>query len=641
MTPFDGTAIDELPLHPDDRQSLLEAVVALTPEQPRLEHTHRLLLPNGVIRWVRESARAEFAADGTLASLQGFTVDITPQKEAEERLSLVASVSEMIGAVDDPAELLYAVSRAAGEHLRARRCLFTEIDLEHDRGVVRRDYCRDVPSVAGVYRVSDYPEETRRELESGRIVVNYDSKHDPRTATRYETTYAPHGERAYVAVPLLRDGRWVAELWISDDVPRQWSEQDVDLLQSVAERAWTAVEKLRVHRALHERELEREDLLARERRLRAAADEASVAKDHFLALLSHELRTPMTTILGWASFLGTNVSDPLTIQNGIASIEQASRVQARLIDDLLDVSRIVTGKLALEEKVVDATQVVRTALDGILPVAQSAGVHIVPDLGRGPAFVLGDATRLQQIAWNLLTNAVKFTPRGGRIDVSVHEVAGAVELSVRDNGIGIDPHFLPHVFDRFRQAEDGPARRFGGLGLGLSIVRHITELHGGEVDAWSEGEGRGAEFRVRLPRAWAPRDLATPHDAEIALERDVLSGVQILVVDDDPSAREVIGTMLSGFGARVIRAASAEEAMPSIEATDVLVSDIGMPGEDGYAFLERLRSAGSPIRAIAVTAYADPRDRDRAFAVGYQAHLAKPVEPRALVGAVVKVLSTA
>ena len=756
MSPFDGDALGALPVHPDDRPALLDAIAALTPAQPRLEHIHRLLLPNGVIRWVRAWARAEFAADAKRVALRGFLVDVTPQKEAEERLSLVATVSEMIGAVDDPAELLYAVSRAVGEHLRVRRALFTEIDLDRDRGIVRRDYCRDASSVAGVYKVSDYPEETRRELEAGRIVVNHDAKNDPRTAARYDATYAPHGERAYVAVPLLRDGRWVAELWISDDAPRQWSEQDVDLLQSVAERAWTAVEKLRVHAALRERdaqmrfigqravvgywywdvgtgqliwsdvcrelfgitdageityerfvaclhpddrapvdaavrvtlegggdydvelralqpdgswrwlqskgsatfengaprmagialdisqrkrlELEREDLLARERRLRAAADEASVAKDHFLALLSHELRTPMTTILGWASFLGTSVTDLPTIQHGIASIEQASRVQARLIDDLLDVSRIVTGKLALEEKVLDATQVVRTALDGIVPAAQAAGVEVVADLGRGPAFILGDATRIQQVAWNLLTNAVKFTPRGGRIDVVVREQDGFVELCVRDDGIGIDPQFLPHVFDRFRQAEDGPARRFGGLGLGLSIVRHIAELHGGEVEASSEGEGRGSEFRVRLPRAYAPRDLAAPHDAEVALERDVLAGVRILVVDDDPAAREVIGSMLTGFGARVDRAASAEEAMPSIETADVLVSDIGMPGEDGYAFLTRLRSAGLPLPAIAVTAYADPRDRERALAAGYQAHLAKPVEPHALVGAVVRVM---
>ncbi|HEX6161096.1 MAG TPA: ATP-binding protein, partial [Thermoanaerobaculia bacterium] len=617
------------------------------------------------------------------------------------------------------------------------------------------DYCRDVPTVAGVYKISDYAEETRRDAAAGRIVVNCDAMTDARTAARYETTYAPHGERAYVAVPLLREGRWVAELWISDDVPRQWSGQDVALLQSVAERVWTAVEKLRVLAALRDSEaqmqfigersgvgywyweilpdrlmwssvcrrlfgipeevemtyarfldtlhaddrprieavvaetlatgreydvelrvplpdgstrwmqskgsatfengmavrmagiafdvtrrktleLEREELLARERRLRAAADEASVAKDHFLALLSHELRTPMTTILGWASFLGTTTTDLPTLHTGIASIEQASRVQARLIDDLLDVSRIVTGKLAVEEVLLDLREPVRAAIEMIVPAAQAAEVEVEALLGDGPRYVSGDATRLQQIAWNLLTNAVKFT-RGGRVEVSLHDVNASVELRVRDTGIGIEPRFLPHVFERFRQGDAGPARRFGGLGLGLSIVRNLVELHRGSVEAFSEGNGSGAEFRVRFPRALAPE--AEPRrEEEIALTRDALAGLRIVVVDDDPGAREIIGTILSGFGARVVRAASAEEALPSIEGADVLISDIGMAGEDGYAFLERLRLSGADLPAIAVTAYADARDRDRAFAAGFQAHLAKPVEPRTLVGMMVRVM---
>jgi PAS domain S-box-containing protein len=619
-----GKAYFEL-LHPDDRQPLRDAIANLTPEQPELVHEYRLLLANGAVRWIQDSATAEFAPDGTLVRLHGFAVDVTQRREAEARVTLVAAVSELIDAFDEPADLLYAVSRALGEHLNARRCLFTEIDLERDLGFVGRDYCRGVASVAGVYTVSDYAEETRREMEAGNIVVNRDSSTDPRTAANYAQTYEPHGERAYVAVPLLRDGRWVAELWVSDDIPRQWSEQDVALLRSVAERVWTAVEKLRVHGALRQsearvqfvaeragvgywdwdiapdrliwspvckrlfgiddegeityarfreavhpddRELadttvqsalvpggageyeieyrtlwrdgtirwihakgsatfengaavrmagivldvthrkalehEREELLARERRLRAEADQASLAKDHFLALLSHELRTPMTTILGWASFLGSGaLTDPEAVQKGIENIEQASRIQTRLIDDLLDVSRIVTGKLALEHTRFDVAAVVRSAIDVIQPSAGAKAIELLEDIDGAGVFVLGDGMRIQQVLWNLLSNAVKFTPRGGRVHVTMRTLDDAVEIAVRDTGIGIDPDFLPHVFERFRQGEDGPTRRFGGLGIGLSIVRTLTELHGGTVQASSEGIAHGAEFTVRLPRSLA------------------------------------------------------------------------------------------------------------------------------------------
>jgi signal transduction histidine kinase len=322
-----------------------------------------------------------------------------------------------------------------------------------------------------------------------------------RPPLRYEKTYARNGERSYIGVPLLRDGRWVAEFWISDDLPRDWSEQEVALLQSVAERTWSAVEKLRV-------EMERKELLAREQRLRAEADQASRAKDHFLALLSHELRTPMTTILGWASFIRTGMADSATAQKGIESIEQASRVQARLIDDLLDVSRIVTGKLALDRILIDVTDAIRSAIEVIHPAARAASIALRADLGGGPAFVTGDAMRLQQVIWNLLSNAVKFTPAGGTVTVSVVQSAGTVEIRIRDTGVGIEPHFLPHVFESFRQADDSPTRRFGGLGLGLSIVRHLTEVHGGTVHASSAGTGHGAEFSIRLPRAFPISELA-------------------------------------------------------------------------------------------------------------------------------------
>ncbi|HYI12453.1 MAG TPA: ATP-binding protein [Thermoanaerobaculia bacterium] len=392
-------------------------------------------------------------------------------------------------------------------------------------------------------------------------------------------------------------------------------------------------------------ELEREELLSLERRLRAEADAASVAKDHFLALLSHELRTPMTTILGWASFLGTGISETDLLHKGIASIEKASRTQSRLIDDLLDVSRIVSGKMTLEKKMVDVAEMVRGAVEVILPAADAGSIVVRTDLGRGPAFLFADPIRIQQVIWNLLSNAVKFTPVGGEVRIAVRHREEAVEIEVRDTGIGIAPEFLPHVFERFRQADDGPTRRFGGLGLGFSIVRHLTELHGGSVHAASDGPGRGTELVVRLPAAVASNETATPpRDAAAPVAADALAGVNVLVVDDDPAARQVLGTILSAFGARVTGAASAREALQSVTRArpDVLVSDIGMPEEDGYDLIRLLRVGESlgaaDVPAVAVTAYADPRDRLRALDAGFQAHVVKPVEPKVLAGAVLRVL---
>ena len=746
-------------VHPDDRQPLLDVFAALTPEQPELVHEYRRVTGESTV-WIQDTARAEFDDSGRVARLRGVAVDITERRQAEARLNLIAAVSEWISATDDPAELLYEASRIVGEYLHARRALFTEIDLDGDRGIVRRDYCRGVPSVAGVYRVSDYAEPTRREMISGRVVVNDDAKIDPRTAADYVKTYEPNGERSYVAIPLLRDGRWVAELWVSDDRPRHWQAQDLSVLVSIAERVWTAVEKLRVNAALRESEarmqfigeqatvgywywdlandsihwsqvcsrlhgiplgeqltrerrlaslhaedraavervvsavldgstpgeyeveyrtvwadgsvhwvqskgsatyengkavrmagialdvtrrktleLEREEILAVERRLRVEADEASRAKDHFLALLSHELRTPMTTIVGWASFIRSGMADAATAKKGIESIEQASYTQSRLIDDLLDVSRIVTGKMALERKLLDVTEPVRNAMQVIEPAARAASITITAALGAAPSFVVGDAMRLQQVIWNLLANAVKFTPAGGRVDVEIVQTDDDVEIHVRDNGVGIEADFLPHVFARFRQAEDGPTRRFGGLGLGLSIARHLTESHGGSVHVTSAGRDRGAEFVVRLPRAPAVPDLAPHVEPERRIEACALAGIRVLLVDDDPAAREILGTMLSGFGARVTPAGSAAEAWQRFAAAapDVLVSDIGMPEEDGYAFIRRLRESSS-VPAVAVTAYADAGDRDRVLTAGFQAHLAKPVEPYALAAAVLRVL---
>jgi signal transduction histidine kinase len=384
-------------------------------------------------------------------------------------------------------------------------------------------------------------------------------------------------------------------------------------------------------------EAEREALLAREKVLRAEAEELSRLKDEFLATMSHELRTPLNAIFGWITLLRTKRLDEATQERALETIERNARAQKRLIEDLLDVSRIVTGKVALELVTVDPRRVVEAALETMHPAAQAKGLKIVPLLDIGAGTVRGDFARLQQIVCNLLSNAIKFTDTGGHVEVCLARRNDEVEISIADSGQGIKPEFLPLVFDRFRQEDGSISRRHGGLGLGLAIVRHLVELHAGSVDAQSAGEGKGARFIVRLPVREAnllPRVTEAPTNGVVTAA--MLMGVRLLVVDDDPGARELISGMLEGFGAQVSVAETGQAALSLLFAQrpDVLIADLGMPGMDGYALIEQVRALdpdfGGLTPAVAVTAYASPQDRLRALQAGYQNHVAKPVEAEEL-----------
>ena len=384
-------------------------------------------------------------------------------------------------------------------------------------------------------------------------------------------------------------------------------------------------------------EAEREALLAREKVLRAEAEELSRLKDEFLATMSHELRTPLNAIFGWITLLRTRRLDEATQERALETIERNARAQKRLIEDLLDVSRIVTGKVALELVTVDPRRVVEAALETMHPAAQAKGLKIVPLLDIGAGTVRGDFARLQQIVCNLLSNAIKFTDAGGHIEVCLARRNGEVEISIADSGQGIKPEFLPLVFDRFRQEDGSISRRHGGLGLGLAIVRHLVELHAGSVDAQSAGEGKGARFIVRLPVREANLiSRVTEAPTYGIVTAAMLMGVRLLVVDDDPGARELISGMLEGFGAQVSVAESGQAALSLLFAQrpDVLIADLGMPGMDGYALIEQVRALdpdfGGLTPAVAVTAYASPQDRLRALQAGYQNHVAKPVEAEEL-----------
>ncbi len=371
----------------------------------------------------------------------------------------------------------------------------------------------------------------------------------------------------------------------------------------------------------------------------AELEQLSRLKDEFLATMSHELRTPLNAIFGWVTLLRTRRLDEATQERALETIERNARAQKRLIEDLLDVSRIVTGKVALEILPVNPRRVVEAALETMQPAAQTKGITVVPLLDTGAATVRGDFARLQQIVCNLLSNAIKFTPTGGRVEVTLAHRNGEAEISVSDSGQGIKPEFLPLVFDRFRQEDGSISRRHGGLGLGLAIVRHLVELHAGSVEAFSEGEGKGSRFVVRLPtrsglaKGGAGEETTAP---PVAVSSTMLAGIRLLVVDDEPGARELIANVLQGYGAEVSLADSGQAALTKIfeQRPHVLIADLGMPGMDGYGLIEQVRALdpdfGGQTPAIAVTGYASPVDRLRALQAGYQNHVAKPVEPHEL-----------
>jgi signal transduction histidine kinase/CheY-like chemotaxis protein len=384
-----------------------------------------------------------------------------------------------------------------------------------------------------------------------------------------------------------------------------------------------------------------------ERALRTA-EAASRAKDDFLATVSHELRTPLTPILGFARMLRSGQLDASNVERALASIERNAELQSHLIEDILDFARIIAGKLRLDVQPLDPAVVVEAAIDVVRPAATAKDVRlqVVLDPGAGP--VSGDASRLQQVIWNLLTNAVKFTPKGGRVQVRLERVNSHIEITISDSGEGISPDFLPYVFDRFRQADNSISRRHGGLGLGLAIVRQLVEMHGGTVNVYSGGLEQGATFTVRLPRMIVHDSKLPEEDSSrqhpTAGKQAVaftcppeLMGIRVLVVDDEVDARELLAVVLKSCGSQVTIAATATEALEMVKRLkpDILISDIEMPGEDGYSLIGQMRALkpeeGGQVPAIALTAHARIEDRMRALSAGFQMHVSKPVEPAELV----------
>ncbi len=475
-----------------------------------------------------------------------------------------------------------------------------------------------------------------RAVRTGEMVLlsSLDNLEPPFSYLNY--LHAMNGSRALAAVPLTVEGRPIGAMGLTFSEVQKFDEDDRSFMLAIARQCAQALERARLYQAEH--------------RLRAQAEEANRTKDEFLATLSHELRTPLTAIIGWTKMLRMKELDEGTAAHALDTVERNAKAQAQLIEDLLDVSRIITGKLRLDVRQTELAPVVKAAMDAVRPAAAAKDIELRTALDPLAGPVPGDAARLQQVAWNLISNAVKFTGKGGSVDVRLERVDSHVELKVSDTGQGISAEFLPYVFDRFRQADGSTTRLHGGLGLGLAIVRHLVELHGGLVRAESQGTGQGATFTVELPIAalrhsdfglrLEEQDSTASQSALGNPQSAILSGLRVLVVDDEEDARELLRTVLEKRGAEVVAVAGVREALAAIERDppDVLISDIGMPVEDGCELIRRVRqldpARGGRVPAAAVSAYVGEDNRRQALDAGFQLHVAKPVDPEELISVV-------
>ena len=647
-------------LHEDDRERARAAVDRALLDRTDHNIEFRVRISPSEVRWVEAYGRSRYTSDGAPVGMTGIVQDITARKNAEDALRDETRILELLNDTGahlsqklELVELVQAATDAATEMSGARFGAF-------------------------FYNVStDAGESYMLYTLSGAPRASFDKLGHPRATPIFEPTFrgegpirlgdvltdphygqwAPHfgmpqghlPVRSYLAVPVVsRSGEVIGGLFFAHPEPDVFTERAERLVMGVAAQAAIAIDNARLYEAAQRSSEDRKRLLEAERVARAAAERMSEMKDQFLATLSHELRTPLAAILGWAQVLRrSGAKTEADLARGLEAIERNARMQKELIEDLLDMSRIASGKVRLDLTTVDPATFIDSAIDTVRPSADAAGIVIESSMDDHARNVTGDAARLQQVVWNLLSNAIKFTSRGGRVAIRVRNEGVYVEIRVSDTGIGIRPEFLAHLFERFRQADASTTRKYGGLGLGLSIVKNLVELHGGSVHAESEGEGRGATFSVLLPAAPSPhgdaRMLAEripPLLESLGLDSLDLSGVRVLIVDDDTDSRELIGHVLSDCAASVIAAGSAVEALELVQQLrpHVMVSDIGMPEVDGIDLLRRIRALGHErggnTPAIALTAFARSEDRRRVLSAGYSEHLAKPVEAAKLVAAV-------
>ncbi len=584
----------------------------------------RLARDDGEIAWAHVSTSLVAEDGGAPAYLVAAIQDITLRKRAQGALEFLSQASVRLASSLDIASILRSLTELAIPHLCdlcAIGACTGEGEREH-RLVAGRDPAQKSQAEAflagrplGALVGEAPPGAPPRLLPDASDTLLAAAAADP---ARLDLLRAM-GLRSLMVIPLASRGRALGTLLLATaGSGRRYGQFDLELAMEFGHRAALAIENAFF-------------LLK--------AQEASRLKDEFLAVVSHELRTPLTAILLWLELLGAKKLEPAILSRGLGVIERNSRTLAQIIDDLLGVSRMIAGKLDIHPEPMDVAPAVEAAVEALRPVADQAQVALDFQCETNVPAVLGDAKRLQQVVWNLVSNAVKYTPAGGRVEVRLARAGSSAEITVSDTGLGISPEFLPHVFEPFRQADSATSRRHGGLGLGLAIVQHLVDLHGGTVQAASRGEGQGARLTVTLPLASATL-AAGPGGPDLALPR--LEDVRILVVEDDPDTLELIGRILEGQGACVAATPSAKGALSELDhgLPDLLISDIAMPEQDGIALLEAVRGRGWRMPAIAISALAREEDRARALAAGFERYLVKPVTAGDLLRTVASSLSS-
>lgn len=569
--------------------------------------------------------------------------DVTESKRSEQKLReserlqrLLAQIGEQAARTTDINELMKSITSEVAAELNVSRCGYSSVDLNSGVISAEHEYSGGLAPLAGDFSVAEYGQNFKEDAIAGRVTSVSDLASEPGLAHDYERKFKPLGVRAYVNVPLHRGGQWVASFWVANSEPREWTNAEIELLRIVADRIGVVIERKNA-------EAERERALEREQAARTEAETANRVKDEFLATVSHELRTPLNAILGWSSMLVSGKLSKADAQNALETITRNARSQAQIIEDILDVSRTVSGKLRLDVRPIDLISVIKAAIDVVSPAATAKGVQLQLLLDPAADRIQGDSARLQQVIWNLLTNAVKFTPKGGQVEVRLRRVDSVAEIRVSDTGEGISKEFLPFVFDRFHQADGSTTRRHGGLGLGLAIARHLVEMHGGTITAESEGIGHGATFTLRVPIAalrttpLAPSELTAAPQEPVRNEEHHLKGLRVLAIDDEADVRDMLTRLFEEYGANILTASSAAEGLATMAGwkPHVLISDIGMPDEDGYAFIRKVRSLppgqGADTPAIALTGYVRVEERMRALEAGFQMFVPKPVETHELI----------
>ena len=673
-----------------DGLSLLEKARQLRPDTPTLlitGHGERDLTVRALRGGAYDFIEKPIERDQFIASL-GRAIQARQLKRQvnEQKQALARHAGELERMVQERTRELLAANQAKDEFLKARdqalveaqraherlsflaeatRVLVTSLDTTETLGRVARvlvpamaDYCLiSMMMKNGSFRLAtvvhrDADSQGLIQQLAGHIAPDKMSATHPMTRvhqTRHATLFedcsaqkkrlaadreylAAHrkmGGRSVMIVPLAAHGQTLGVMTLGRlDKSDAFQQDDLELGEELARRTALAVANARLY---------------------SDAQDANRLKDEFLATVSHELRTPLTAILGWAQMLQGGTLDEATGQRALGSIERNAKFQSHLIEDLLDISRISTGKLRLDVRPLELAPIIEAAVDAVRPAADAKAIRLDKTIDWKAGLVSGDSDRLQQVVWNLLTNAIKFTPRDGCVRITLKRQNAHVQIQVSDTGQGISPEFLPYMFDLFRQGDSSITRSHGGLGLGLAIVRHLVEMHGGSVQAQSEGEGKGATFVVMLPMIGIPMADNNSHkDGAVDVSRDgvpmervpELKGVSVLIVDDEPETRDLLVEVLSRCGAEVRASSSAHDALEALQSwkADVLISDIGMPGEDGYDLIRKVRKMdadhGGCIPAVALTAYARGEDRIRALSAGFQMHVSKPVEPVELAAVV-------